>query len=80
MNEFLIYQAEDRRTNPNVFQVHETLRLSQRQLTVQLGKAKRTTCEYIKHTFESAELWETPARKLNRNRQAYCDWSEGEVT
>ena len=56
MSEFLIYQAEDGKTQLSVLLDNEDLWLSQKQLTELFGKAKGTISEHIKHIFEDAEL------------------------
>ena len=66
MSEFLIYQAEDGRTKLNVLLEHETLWLSQKQLTELFGKAKGTISEHIKHFFEDGELVEEAVVRLFR--------------
>lgn len=58
MGEFLIYQAEDGKTQLSVVLENETLWLSQKQLTELFGKAKGTISEHIKHIFEEGELAE----------------------
>jgi hypothetical protein len=67
MTEFLIYQAEDGRTKLNVLLEHETLWLSQKQLTELFGKAKGTISEHIKHIFEDGELGEDSVVRLIRS-------------
>ena len=56
MSEFLIYQAEDGKTQLSVVLENEELWLSQKQLTTLFGKAKGTVSEHIKHIFEDGEL------------------------
>jgi hypothetical protein len=56
MSEFLIYQAEDGKTQLSVVLENEELWLSQKQLTELFGKAKGTVSEHIKHIFEDGEL------------------------
>jgi hypothetical protein len=56
MSEFLIYQAEDGKTQLSVVLENEELWLSQKQLTELFGKAKGTVSEHIKHIFEDQEL------------------------
>lgn len=58
MSEFLIYQAEDGKTQLSVVLENEELWLSQKQLTELFGKAKTTISEHIKHIFEDGELRE----------------------
>lgn len=58
MGEFLIYQAEDGKTQLSVVLENETLWLSQKQLTELFGKAKGTISEHVKHIFEEGELAE----------------------
>ena len=58
MSEFLIYQAEDGKTQLSVVLENEELWLSQKQLTELFGKAKTTISEHIKHIFEDEELRE----------------------
>jgi hypothetical protein len=70
MTEFLIYQAEDGRTKLNVLLEHETLWLSQKQLTELFGKAKGTISEHIKHIFEDGELVEDSVVRLLRTTAA----------
>ncbi len=70
MSEFLIYQAEDGRTKLNVLLEHETLWLSQKQLTNRFGKAKGTVSEHIKHIFEEGELVEDSVVRFFRTTAA----------
>jgi len=70
MSEFLIYQAEDGRTKLNVLLEHETLWLSQKQLTDLFGKAKGTISEHIKHIFEDDELVEAAVVRFFRTTAA----------
>lgn len=54
----LLYQGQEGRTKLEVRLEHETVWLSQGQLTELFGKAKGTISEHIKHIFEDGELAE----------------------
>jgi hypothetical protein len=69
MSEFLIYQAEDGKTQLSVVLENEELWLSQKQLTELFGKAKGTVSEHIKHIFEDGELDEGATVRLFRTVQ-----------
>ena len=66
MSEFLIYQAEDGKTQLSVLLDNEDLWLSQKQLTELFGKAKGTISEHIKHIFEDGELHEASVVRFYR--------------
>ena len=66
MSEFLIYQAEDGKTQLSVLLDNEDLWLSQKQLTEFFGKAKGTISEHIKHIFEDGELHEASVVRFYR--------------
>ena len=66
MSEFLIYQAEDGKTQLSVLLDNEDLWLSQKQLTELFGKAKGTISEHIKHIFEDGELHESSVVRFYR--------------
>lgn len=70
MSEFLIYQAEDGKTQLSVRLDNEELWLSQKQLTELFGKAKGTISEHIKHIFEDGELHETSVVRFYRTTAA----------
>jgi hypothetical protein len=69
MSEFLIYQAEDGKTQLSVVLENEELWLSQKQLTELFGKAKGTVSEHIKHIFEDEELEAAATVRLFRTVQ-----------
>jgi len=56
MGEFLIYQAEDGKTQLSVVLENEDVWLTPKHLTELFGKAKGTISEHIKHIFEDGEL------------------------
>lgn len=66
MGEFLLYQAEDGKTQLSVVLENETLWLSQKQLVALFGKAKGTISEHIKHIFEEGELAENSVVRFFR--------------
>lgn len=70
MSEFLIYQAEDGKTQLSVVLENEELWLSQKQLTELFGKAKTTISEHIKHIFEDGELREDSVVRFFRTTAA----------
>ncbi len=70
MSEFLIYQAEDGKTQLSVMLENEELWLSQKQLTELFGKAKTTISEHIKHIFEDGELREDSVVRFFRTTAA----------
>lgn len=70
MSEFLIYQAEDGKTQLSVALENEELWLSQKQLTELFGKAKTTISEHIKHIFEDGELREDSVVRFFRTTAA----------
>ena len=70
MSEFLIYQAEDGKTQLSVVLENEELWLSQKQLTELFGKAKTTISEHIKHIFEDGELHEDSVVRFFRTTAA----------
>lgn len=70
MSEFLIYQAEDGKTQLSVVLENEELWLSQKQLTELFGKAKTTISEHIKHIFEDEELREDSVVRFFRTTAA----------
>ncbi len=70
MSEFLIYQAEDGKTQLSVMLENEELWLSQKQLTELFGKAKTTISEHIKHIFEDGELQEDSVVRFFRTTAA----------
>lgn len=70
MSEFLIYQAEDGKTQLSVVLENEELWLSQKQLTDLFGKAKTTISEHIKHIFEDGELREDSVVRFFRTTAA----------
>lgn len=70
MNEFLIYQTEDGRTQLSVVLENENLWLNQKQLTELFGKAKGTISEHIKHIFEDGELVEDSVVRFFRTTAA----------
>ena len=70
MSEFLIYQAEDGKTQLSVVLENEELWLSQKQLTELFGKAKTTISEHIKHIFEDEELQEDSVVRFFRTTEA----------
>ena len=70
MSEFLIYQAEDGKTQLSVVLENEELWLSQKQLTELFGKAKTTISEHIKHIFEDEELREGSVVRFFRTTAA----------
>lgn len=70
MSEFLIYQAEDGKTQLSVVLENEELWLSQKQLTELFGKAKTTISEHIKHIFEDGELQEDSVVRFFRTTAA----------
>lgn len=70
MSEFLIYQAEDGKTQLSVVLENEELWLSQKQLTELFGKAKTTISEHIKHIFEDGELREESVVRFFRTTAA----------
>ena len=70
MGEFLIYQAEDGKTQLSVVLENETLWLSQKQLTELFGKAKGTISEHVKHIFEEGELAEDSVVRYFRTTAA----------
>jgi hypothetical protein len=70
MSEFLIYQAEDGKTQLSVVLEGEELWLSQKQLTELFGKAKGTVSEHIKHIFEDGELAADSVVRLFRTTAA----------
>jgi hypothetical protein len=67
--QFLLYQEEGR-TKLDVRLEHETVWLSQSQLTELFGKAKGTISEHIKHIFEDRELAEDAVVRLFRTTAA----------
>lgn len=69
MGEFLIYQAEDGKTQLSVVLENETLWLNQKQLTTLFGKAKGTISEHIKHIFSDGELTPLATVRLFRTVQ-----------
>ena len=70
MSEFLIYQAEDGKTQLSVVLENEELWLSQKQLTDLFGKSKATISEHIKHIFEDGELNENSVVRFFRTTAA----------
>ena len=70
MSEFLIYQAENGKTQLSVVLENEELWLSQKQLTELFGKAKTTISEHIKHIFEDGELQEDSVVRFFRTTAA----------
>ncbi len=70
MSEFLIYQAENGKTQLSVVLENEELWLSQKQLTELFGKAKTTISEHIKHIFEDGELREDSVVRFFRTTAA----------
>lgn len=70
MSEFLIYQAEDGKTQLSVVLENEELWLSQKQLTELFDKAKTTISEHIKHIFEDGELREDSVVRFFRTTAA----------
>ncbi len=70
MSEFLIYQAEDGKTQLSVVLENEDIWLSQKQLTELFGKAKGTISEHIKHIFEDGELQEDSVVRFIRTTAA----------
>jgi hypothetical protein len=68
--EFLIYQAEDGKTQLSVLLDQDTVWLSQKQLTELFGKAKGTISEHIKHVFDEGELMEKAVVRFFRTTAA----------
>ncbi len=69
MDQILIYQSEDGRTQLAVRLEDRTVWLNQRQLTELFGKAKGTISEHIKHIFEDEELTPEATVRLFRTAQ-----------
>ena len=75
--QLLLYRSEDGRAKLDVRLEHQTVWLSQRQLTDLYGKAKGTISEHIKHIFEDGEL--TPEAVVRLFRTTAADGKTYEV-